>query len=204
MERQAEPLAPDGTAGRTVKCPKCGTGISMPEARARVTGTPPAQLDRSDKQSPAGAGPPDYPAMKREAAVVTLRQGARKVCDSARFGPSTAGRLCFALLLGAVLFGGALVLSFAPWDPRGGGRHPRLFDFRRCPCHLLVFDFGTERQLARVASDTAQSNADFREGEIIHIFGVCELAAQSAIVEVQAIIPQPWDRRAVSGERRFT
>ena len=113
MERQAEPLAPDGTAGRTVKCPKCGTGISMPEARARVTGTPPAQLDRSDKQSPAGAGPPDYPAMKREAAVVTLRQGARKVCDSARFGPSTAGRLCFALLLGAVLFGGALVLSFA-------------------------------------------------------------------------------------------
>ncbi len=47
-------------------------------------------------------------------------------------------------------------------------------------------------------------NADFREGEIIHIFGVCELAAQSAIVEVQAIIPQPWDRRAVSGERRFT
>ncbi len=50
----------------------------------------------------------------------------------------------------------------------------------------------------------AHLTADFREGEIIHIFGVCELAAQSAIVEVQAIIPQPWDRRAVSGERRFT
>ncbi len=66
-----------------------------------------------NKESSSGTYPPDYPRMKREFAVVAIRQGARNLCDTANFGPSTAGRLCFALVLAALLFGVSLAISFA-------------------------------------------------------------------------------------------
>ena len=107
--------APDGTVGRTVKCPKCGAGIKVQGMLATVSRTPPEQraLLSPNKESSSGTYPPDYPRMKRELAVVAIRQGARNLCDTANFGPSTAGRLCFALVLAALLFGVSLAISFA-------------------------------------------------------------------------------------------
>jgi len=57
--------------------------------------------------------PKSYSRMRWRLAFIRLRQWARSVCDRTGFGPSTTGRICCVLILGAILFGAILVLSFA-------------------------------------------------------------------------------------------
>jgi hypothetical protein len=56
--------------------------------------------------------PEPYPRLRRRLVFIRLRQWVRSACDLTGFGSSSAGRLCCVLILGAVLFGAILALSF--------------------------------------------------------------------------------------------
>ncbi len=57
--------------------------------------------------------------MRRSLAVIRARRTVRRWLDMSSFGPSSAGRLCFALVLCAVLFFVSLGASLAINDPPG-------------------------------------------------------------------------------------
>jgi hypothetical protein len=93
-----------------------------------------------------------YPRLRRRLAFTRLRQAARSACDLTGLGPSVAGRLCCALILGAVLFGGTLILSFLI------GLSPSAAVTVALTAFLLVLSFGS--LLVLFASD-----ADLASGQ---------------------------------------
>jgi hypothetical protein len=104
--------AAEELAGRNTVCNQCSHVFCIPHQPKPITKSqqvvpppipsPPAVLEAAD-----------YPRMRRRFALVQARRKVRTILDTSGFGPSTLGRLCLALILGAFLFGGSLALSLA-------------------------------------------------------------------------------------------
>jgi membrane protein YdbS with pleckstrin-like domain len=96
----------DELAGQEKSCNQCKSRLRVPSVR------PKKGLD-AEPDEPDTLKATSYPRMRRSQSTLRVQQKVRAVLDASGFGPSTLGRLCFALILALVPFGISLGLSFA-------------------------------------------------------------------------------------------
>lgn len=131
--------ASDSAAGKVKVCLSCQRAVTVPGVE------PQSQAAAIAEVAPSLS----YNRLRFELASIRLRKTPRYLCDLFGFGPGTLERVCFALLLGALVFGVNLVLSFAVGETpsRAIVLSCVAFSFVFCPIAVLVM-VGKDEQLA--------------------------------------------------------